>query len=257
MLVVSGWNAMIPTTAQRYARALYPLVLLALAWKELDAIVPMLYGGEYWGTDLVVRGDLALFGRHPTVAMQRFFTPPLDELMAVFNLSYYLFLSLPLVLLVRGRTQAAAASMAIIALTYFTNFAFFLLLPVKSPPQILAEYPTLQPSEFTGYVVAPLMRSLQNSESVLGAAFPSSHVSGAFVCSLLARRVAPDLGRVLLPLSVGVALAAVYLGYHHALDPLAGFAWGGLSYVAGVRWLHARGELPPNTPSLPGETLPH
>lgn len=233
-----------PSTGWRYARTLYPIVLLLLAWEELDSIVPMLYAGDYWVTDLAVRADLALFGSHPTVAIQQLHRPWLDELMAIFYTGYYLFLTVPLVLLVQRKYEAAVAAMGIIALNYFTNFTTFLLLPVKSPPQILGDYPGLRPSGYTGYAVAALTRAIQNNESVLGAAFPSSHVSGSFVCSLLALRFAPGFGRVLLPLSLGVAVSTVYLGYHHAVDPIAGLAWGGASYALGMRWLASRGELP-------------
>ncbi|MFW6198678.1 MAG: phosphatase PAP2 family protein, partial [Acidobacteriota bacterium] len=200
------------------ARVFYPLPLLLFAWNELDALIPMLYG-SYWGTDWIVRLDRALFGAHPTVWVQRLYRPWLDELMAILYSGYYLFLAVPVVLWARGKRRAAMAAMGLISIDYFTNFTAFLLLPTKSPPQILAEYPSLRPSDFDGYWIASATRRLQESESVTGAAFPSSHVSGSVVCTLAALRWEPRLGRVLAPLALGVAVATVYLGYHHAVDP--------------------------------------
>ena len=219
------------------------ILMLLLAWGELNAIVPMLYGGDYWGTAWIVSADVALFGGHPTVLVQALYRPWLDDLMAIFYTGYYLFLTVPLVLLVQRKYEAALAATAVIALNYFSNFTLFLLLPVKSPPQVLAQYPTLQPSAYTGYLVAAMTRAIQGNESVLGAAFPSSHVSGSFVCALLASRFVRPFGRALLPLTFGVAAATVYLGYHHGLDPLGGLVWGGLSYIVGMHWLKSRGEL--------------
>lgn len=229
----SGWL--------RLVRIFYPLPLLLFAWNELDALIPMLYG-SYWATDPIVRLDRALFGVHPTVWVQRLYRPWLDELMAVLYSGYYLFLAVPVVLWARGKRRAAAATLGLITVGYLSNFALFLLLPAKSPPQVLAEYPGLRASDFGGYRVAALTRSLQESESVTGAAFPSSHVSGSVVCTLAALRWEPRLGRVLVPLALGVAVATVYLGYHHAVDPIAGVAWGGIAFAVGLRLLRARGE---------------
>ncbi len=42
-----------------------------------------------------------------------------------------------------------------------------------------------------------------------------------------------------------MAVSTVYLGYHHAMDPLGGLVWGAVSYAVGRRWVAARGEAPP------------
>lgn len=228
----------------RVFRTLYPLVLLLLAWNELNAIVSMIYGGSFWTTDIIVRSEQVLFGGHPTVLIQAWHRPWLDEAMAIMYTGYYLFLAVPIVLLLQRKNEAALAASSVIALTYAVNFTLFLLLPTKSPAHILADYPGLHASGYTGYLVAAMTRSIQTNESVLGAAFPSSHVAGSFVCALLARRYLPRFGNVLLPLSFGVAIATVYLGYHHALDPIFGLLLGGAVYVVGLRWLQARGEDP-------------
>lgn len=230
--------------AWRWARALYAVPIFGAAWGELNLLVPLLYDGSYWATHLVVGADLLLAGGHPTVLVQALHRPWLDELMAVFYTGYYLFPTVPVVLLALRREREALAAGSLIALTYASNFLLFLLLPAKSPPQLLSVYPDLLPSHYTGYWVAALTRTIQNNESVLGAAFPSSHVSASLVCALAARRYLPGFGRVLLPLAFGVAVATVYLGYHHMLDPIAGLAWGWLCYRGGLRWLRLRGEDP-------------
>lgn len=230
--------------AWNVAAALYPVALVAFAWGELRLLIPLPWEEDYWATRAVVEADRGIFGGYPTVIVQAWHRPWLDELMAVAYVSYYLFLGVPLFLLLVGRIRAARATGALIALTYTVNFGLFILLPVKSPPQILEQVPGLEPSLFTGYVFADLLRSLQASASVVGAAFPSSHVAGAVVCALAALRWAPPLGRVLLPLAGGMAAATVYLGYHHAVDPIAGIVWGILAYAIGIDLMRRRRELP-------------
>jgi membrane-associated phospholipid phosphatase len=224
-------------------RTLYPLGLMAHAWGELNAFVPLIYG-SYWATIPIVHLDLALFRTYPTMWAQGLYRPWLDELMAVFYVSYYTFLTVPLVLLVKRQVVAASAAASIIAVNYFTNFAFYLVFPTKGPMHVQAEFPEVVPSEFGGYVVAGLLRGIQEAEAVVGAAFPSSHVSGATVCTLIAMRYLPWMGRALVPLTLGMSVATVYLGYHHAMDPIGGLVWGGVAYVVGSRWVAARGEAP-------------
>ncbi len=78
-----------------------------------------------------------------------------------------------------------------------------------------------------------------------GAAFPSSHVAGSVVCALAARRWLPGLGALLLPLALGVSVATVYLGYHHAVDPIAGIVWGAGAWFGALTILRRRDRLPP------------
>lgn len=216
------------------ARAVYPLPLLLFWWGQLEHEIPLLWG-SYWTTDWLVRGDQALFGGHPTMLVQSLFTPWLDELMAFCYLSYYLFLAVPVVLVFKRRFDSAVAGYGAILLTYAANFTLFVLFPANSPPQILQQYPDLQPSLFTGFVLGDLIRSLQATDSVTGAAFPSSHIAGSMVCTLVALRFLPRLGRFLVPLLLGMSVATVYLGYHHALDPIFGILLGAAGYAAARR----------------------
>ena len=58
-----------------------------------------------------------------------------------------------------------------------------------------------------------------------GGAFPSAHVSGAVVVSLVAWRHQPRLAYLLVPITVSVMVATVYGRFHYALDVLAALAW--------------------------------
>jgi membrane-associated phospholipid phosphatase len=237
------------------ARTFYPLVLIVYCWDELRHLVPMITG-SYWATATVVRADLAVFGVHPTAWLGALGRPWLDEAMCAAFVGYYLYALLPVVLYARGKRQEALAAFSVAALCYFGNYILFLLLPAKSPPQILGQFPELHAGQFGGYAFAWLVRKLESGGSVTGAAFPSSHVAGTVATTLIALRYARPLGLALIPLTVGVAVATVYLGYHHGLDPLAGAAWGALSAWLGLRLVRARGEEPPGYPPLLWDRTP-
>lgn len=225
-------------------RSLWTVALVALAWNELPRVMRLLDGGDPWATAMIVRADVALFGGHPTVMAQSLFRPWLDEVMAFMNLSYYVFLALPAFLLLRRRPERALAAASVIAVNYATIFGFFILVPVKGPQFSGAEFPTINASDYGGYFFADLLRSLQSTESVIGAAFPSSHVAGAVACAIAAAWWMPRLGVVLVPLSIGLAASTVYLGYHHAVDPIVGVAWGAAAACGARAWMRARGEEP-------------
>lgn len=225
-------------------RSLLTVALVAFAWNELPRVMRLIDGGDLWGTGAVVRADLALFGGHPTVMAQALFRPWLDELMAAMNLSYYVFLTLPAVLLVRRMPERALAAASVIAVNYATLFAFFTLVPVKGPQYSALEFPSITASIYGGYFFAGLLRSVQGVEGVIGAAFPSSHVAGSVACAIAAVWWMPRFGALLVPLALGLAASTVYLGYHHAVDPIAGVAWGVTAAFGTRAWMRKRGELP-------------
>jgi membrane-associated phospholipid phosphatase len=215
-------------------RAVYPLPLLLFWWGQLEYEIPLLWD-SYWSTDWLVRADMAVFGGHPSTLIQAYATPIVDELLAFCYLSYYLFLAVPLVLVICRRLDEAVAAYGAVMLTYVMNFGLFIVLPAKSPPQILQEYPDLAPRSLSSSVLGNVVLSLQASDGVTGAAFPSSHIAGSMVCTLVALRYLPPLGRALLPLLMGMSVATVYLGYHHAVDPIAGLLLGTLGYALAAR----------------------
>ena len=77
----------------------------------------------------------------------------------------------------------------------------------------------------------------------LGAS-PSSHVPGAVVWTLVAWRYKRKRGDVLVPMVPGVVLAAVYLRYHLAVDPIVGLILGFICSGIALPIVRMRGEDP-------------
>ncbi|MBM3310068.1 MAG: phosphatase PAP2 family protein [Candidatus Aminicenantes bacterium] len=224
-------------------RVLYSLPLMLFLWTEMDAIVPVLFG-SYWATDLVIAADKALFGVHPSVWVHRFHGPLLNEVMTFFYTAYFLFIiGIPLSFFIRRKYEKTIAVLSLINLTYYSNYLLFLLLPALSPSHSPA-LAGLHTPPGSGYLFFHLNRALQSSGGVHGAAFPSSHVAGALVWVLAAARYGGKKAYLLLVVVLGVSLATVYMGYHHALDPIVGALWGGLCYAAALAWMKRRGEDP-------------
>lgn len=224
-------------------RTFYPILIIAFGWHEMKDLVLMFYE-TFWTTDWLLQLDKLIFKVHPTVWFQRFYRPWLNEIMYFLYAAYYLFLpGVTLYLFFRKKKKIAVAVFSVVSLNYLSNFMLFLLLPAVGP-KVSAALNTLHGAEPTGYFFAWLNQLVQGNVGVFGAAFPSSHVSGALVWSLLAFRYFKKIGYVMAPAVIGIMVAAVYLGYHHALDLVCGVVWGAICYFIGIALIRLRKEDP-------------
>lgn len=224
-------------------RTFYPLSVILFGWIELDSFLP-LFSVDYWFTDIAIHLDKSLFGVYPTIWAQQLYHPWLDELMNTFYSGYYICIPLvPLVLYTRNKREQTLAAFSIITLTYFTNYLLFYLLPTTGPH--IAEFlRPLHVKEYQGFVFSKVTRIILANGSVTGGAFPSSHVSAMLTWTFIALRYEKKFGYVLLPVISGVAISAVYLGYHHAVDVLGGLILGILCYSIALRLITFREEDP-------------
>jgi membrane-associated phospholipid phosphatase len=223
-------------------RTFYPVFFSLYGFLEIDHLVRMFFG-SYWANGFLVNADKVIFGVHPTVWIERYYAPWLDELMTFFFTGYYFFMpAVVLPLFIKGKREETLAAFSISTFAYLITYLFFYLFPALSPRMIpwMAE---MHNSDYTGYLIASLTRMIQGSDGVThGGVFPSSHISGAMAWSLAAWRYERKLGLFLIPMVFGVALSTVYLRYHHAVDPIAGLVMGFVSYFVVIAILKKRGE---------------
>ncbi len=226
-----------------FCRTFYPIAIFLFGWSEVNTIVLMFFK-TFWFTDPAIAMDTFLFGVHPSVWCQQFTSPILDEIMGFFYGSYYLFLpSVVLFLYIKGKREETLAVFSFLSVTLMSNYFLFYLLPTLSP-LMAGSLAHLHTKTFTGYFFMNAILAIQSKAGIAGGAFPSSHIAEAFVLVLASLRYEKKLGLVLLPVSFGVAVSTVYLGYHHAVDPLSGFLWGGICYIVTLKLLKRRKEDP-------------
>jgi membrane-associated phospholipid phosphatase len=102
------------------------------------------------------------------------------------------------------------------------SYLVFILLPVDSP-YYLSQH--LGPP-LSGHFFFDLVHQMSARGGARGGAFPSAHVSGAVVVSLVALRHQRRLAYLLLTFTGSVMIATVYGRFHYVLDVLAGAALG-------------------------------
>jgi membrane-associated phospholipid phosphatase len=216
-------------------RLLYPAPIILFAWNELTYLIPMIYG-NYWATDWITTADKFLFGVHPTLWFQKWYRPWLDELMNLCYSSYYLYM--PLILLAlfyKKRYNDLSQVLSIATWTFLGKFLFYYLLPVLGP-RMIPELQSLSFREYSGFFIDRITRMFQSGSGIVGGAFPSSHVGGGVMWTLVSLKYFKKAGLFMIPFTLGMTVATVYLGYHHALDAIAGLLWGIVSFIVVSNW---------------------
>ena len=112
---------------------------------------------------------------------------------------------------------------------------FFIYYPVQGPRYIY---------EAPGGVIANgffygLAHQLLEAGSSRGAAFPSSHVGVSVMATMFTFIALPRIAPILVILTVGLALGAVYGGFHYATDAAAGMIFGLVLFTVTpslIRW---------------------
>ncbi len=208
----------------------YPLPYVAACYREMAVLIPALRGSDVDRT--LAEWDLAIWGVHPTVWLERLQQPALTEFLQV---AYSLFV--PCVLLVpwllwRRRRWADFRYCAfLIAAGFLVSYVGYLLAPARGPRFLLAR---LQSIELAGlWLYEPLRHGLDRLESAHWDCFPSGHVELTVLACLASRWISQNLFLAFSVYTVCVFFATVYLRYHYTVDVMAGVA------VALILWVVA------------------
>lgn len=215
----------------------YVLALMPLLYTELAVLNVAVHNGRYFD-DIILRWEEQLFGGQPSRELAAAFPSlALSEFLHFSYIAYYLIIYGPFVLLyLRGRRADHQRAAFAIMLTFFAHYVFFIYFPVQGP-RYLFEAPT---GGIENGFLYQLAHRILEAGSSRGAAFPSSHVGVSFaqtaMCFVLLKRWAP----LLLVLSTGLAVGAVYGGFHYATDVVVGLLYGVLLVLvapAVAKWL--------------------
>lgn len=206
-----------------------------LAIPALYAELPVLIGavGTGFQDARVVAWEQVLFGDPARSLASRWNSLVLSEALHIGYLSYYPLIYVP-ALLLRMRRRMPEFDVTVLAVTiaFAVCFATFVIFPVQGPRYLWPAPPGIQ--------VGPareLTLALLGAGSSRGAAFPSSHAAVAFAHLVVALRVQPRVGLVATLSGLGIAVGAVYGGFHYATDMLAGIVVGVVAALLALRAL--------------------
>ena len=204
-----------------------PLLLMPLLYTELAVLNRSVHGGSYFD-GLVIAWEQAIFGqpsREWAAAMPELW---LSEPLHAAYLSYYFIIFVPpLVLFLQRRTAEFRAGVFALMLAFFTHYLVFIYFPVQGPRYLFPP----PGGELAGGFFYQLAHRVLEAGSAQGAAFPSSHVGVSVAQTLIVLRYLPRLTPVFALLTIGLALGAVYGGFHYATDAVAGAVLGAAAFA--------------------------
>ena len=220
----------------RVIRDWHPLMLFPLLYKEVELLAAVI--GDWRLTAAIPAWESALFAGQPSLYLsERLAFVPLSEYLHFCYLSYVIVIpSVAAYWYVSGRRVAFGELLLMLSTVMLGSYLFFIVLPVDSPYYLS---PHLGPP-LSGHFFFDLVHQMSARGGARGGAFPSAHVSGAVVVTLVAWRHQRRLAYLLLPITGGVMIATVYGRFHYVLDTLAGAALA-IAVVMGYRYLSGGG----------------
>ncbi len=213
----------------------YPHLFFLFCFEEMGRLAHLVQ--PEWQDAKLIAFDHWLTGVNPSLWLERFAHPALNEFMQFAYFSYFLFLLiLGAILYYRREWESYWAVMTYSAVGYSLGYIIAMLFPVQSPWFTFAG---MWHGELAGGPFTAAINLIEKCGRVHGAAFPSQHVAGAMAALWGAWRHRRWLFWVFLPLVVCMCVSTVYVRNHYVADALGGLITGTLGYFIGS-WLIRR-----------------
>ena len=212
----------------RTIRELYPLLLLAALYGELDVLNGP--GAIQVYDAAVQRWELAIFGAQLSTEWWRAMPSRFwSGLLHAAYLSYYLIVVAPAFYFVWRRDLPALRHFVLVVMTTFVAcYVVFIFFPVAGPYYVFPR----PDAWFTDNIFARMVYGTLATGSSYGAAFPSSHVAAAVAAVLSAARGSKRLAWALALPTALLTVAVVYCQMHYGVDAVAGLLVGAIVAAA-------------------------
>jgi membrane-associated phospholipid phosphatase len=202
-----------------HLRNWYHLISIPLAFRELHYLVHPINPKDL--DPLFVQWDLALFGAHPTVWIERWMHPWVTEyLQIVYSSFYFLPVILGVLLWRRQNWEGFRTTMVGVVTAFYLSYLGYFLFPALGPRFEIAH---LQTAPLEGlWLTQPIRNALDHLELIQRDAFPSGHTGVSLLVLYYARRFLPQSFLPFLVVVASLGFSTVYLRYHYVVDVLAG-----------------------------------
>jgi membrane-associated phospholipid phosphatase len=208
-----------------------PIFFVIAIYELLGGIIPYLRPDV---DALLMKIDLALFGVHPTIWLERFFVPWLTDILAVAYASYY-FIPVVLITIIYfwGEEEEFFITTSTLMLGYYISFVGYIIMPTIGPRFTLESSYNI-PLQGGG-ITGSLIHILNAIEGTKMYCFPSGHTQMVLISLWFAFRYRRPLFWIYLPICLALIFSTVYLRYHYVIDVAAGFAFAGVTLLLGPR----------------------
>jgi membrane-associated phospholipid phosphatase len=224
----------------RFWRHWYPHLFFLFCFEEMGSFVHLV--SRSWQDTKLIAFDRWLTGVNPSLWLEHFAHPALNEFMQFAYFTYFVFLLiLGGVLYYQRDWESYWGAMTYSAVGYVLGYVISIFFPVQSPWFTLAG---MWHSNLTGGPFTALINLIEKCGRVHGAAFPSQHVAGAVAALWGAWRHRRRLFWTFLPFVLCMCVSTVYVRNHYVADVFSGMVTGTLGYVIGNWIMKTRGAVP-------------
>jgi membrane-associated phospholipid phosphatase len=223
----------------RFSRHWYPHLFFLFCFEELGKLVHLVT--PVWQDAKLTAFDQWLTGVNPSLWLERFAHPALNEFMQFSYFTYFLFLPiLGGILYYRRDLKSYWAVMTYSAIGYVFGYVVSIFFPVQSPWFTFAG---MWHGNLVGGPFTALINLIEKCGRVHGAAFPSQHVAGAVTALWGAWRHRRWLFWTFLPWVLCMCVSTVYVRNHYVADVFGGMVTGTLGYMIGSWIMKTRGAV--------------
>ncbi len=199
-------------------RRWYFLILLLNIYEQTGGLV-FLYVPEWLDNNLAAL-EYKIFGIHPTIYLQKFNLPALNEYFMFGYFAYFfLILSYAISLIVRRMFYELDMFVTAVSLTFLTCFILFYFAPIAGPRFLFSE---IYDEGLRGYFFVPLVDFVIRHGAAEGGSMPSSHTAAAIVILVHAWRYSRRIAVVFTPIIFGLVVGTFWGRFHFISDTIIG-----------------------------------
>lgn len=179
-----------------------------------------------WQDDRILAWEKALYGVQPLVAVQKFYTPPLNEWMFFVYVFYIVIYPALSALIFFKRGEAANEDyLTQLGLVNLACSIGFVLFPVASPMH-WEKIRTQLTEPLTARLFGSIGEWIRADIHTAGGSVPSPHCAVATVMWFMSWKYARHGALWLAPIILSLYVSTVYLRYHYVADAVIGIAAG-------------------------------
>jgi len=209
-------------------RDFLPILLIFEVYDGLGYMLHLINPSD--ADPLLIRIDRFLFKTDPSLWLEKYASPFLNDLM---HLAYFSFYFLPILLgiVLWAKGKRGAFNRLVLGATgaFYLCFIGYILVPAAGPRCTLAQ---LYQVPLGGTPLTDFVRGfVATAENLQWDCFPSGHTAVALVVLWYALREERGLFYVLLPITILLLISTVYCRYHYVIDLIAGAAVAAVSII--------------------------
>lgn len=212
-----------------FFRHWYPIFICTFLYEETRHLIHLIFPGFF--DSWINRLELTILGNYPTIFLEKFSFPILNEYFLMAYFSYYFILPvLGIALYFRGKLKEFDSLVFASAIAFYISYLGFIFFPVEGPRCALV---SLHQTPIKGFIFVPLTQWVIKVAGLHGGCMPSSHVAVTMVVFVFAYKYTRRLFYFLGPLILSLFVGTVWGRFHYLSDVIAGILVGLLSlYLA-------------------------